>query len=69
MEINKFIYDLGDNFDNFVLNSLLKHEKEDEKIYSNEVYSGFKLIKEMIEKEKKSRRKEKEKKIKKYMKM
>ena len=61
MEINKFIYDLGDNFDNFVLNSLLKHEKEDEKIYSNEVYSGFKLIKEMIEKEKKSRRKEKEK--------
>ena len=61
LETNKFIFDLGDNFDNFVLKSLTKHEKEEEKIYSDEIYSYFKLIKELIEKEKKNRRKDKEK--------
>ena len=61
LEHNKFIYDLGDNFDNFVLKSLIKHEKEEENIYSEEIYACFRKIKENIEKEKKNRRKEKEK--------
>ena len=61
MESNKYIYDLGDNFDQFVINSLIRHEKEDEKIYSDKVYSYFKQIKEMIKREKERRNKRKEK--------
>ena len=68
MESNNFIYDLGDNFDQFVLNSLIRHEKEEENIYSDKIYSYFKEIKEMIkvEKEKRNKRKEKEDKEMKY---
>ena len=55
MENNRCIYDLGDNFDHFVLKSLIRHEKEEEKIYSDMIYSYFKKIKEIIEKEKEKR--------------
>ena len=66
MDNNRFTYDLGDNFDLFVLKSLRRHEKEEEKIYSDVIYSYFKKIKEIIEKEKekekekRNKRKEKE---------
>ena len=39
MEANKFIYDLGDNFDHFILHFLTKHEKQGENIYSDEIYT------------------------------
>ena len=61
METNKYTYDLGDNFEQFVLKFLKRHEKEEENIYSNTIYSYFKNIKEMNENERKNKRKEKEK--------
>lgn len=48
METNKCIYDLGDNFDHFVLNSLTRHEKQGENIYSEQIYSYFKKLREII---------------------
>ena len=61
MEHNRCIYDLGDNFDHFVLKSLIRHEKEEEKIYSDMIYSYFKKIKEIIEKEKEKEKRNKKK--------
>ena len=61
MEHNSYIYDLGDNFDHFVLKSLRRHEKEEEKIYSDMIYSYFKKIKEIIEKEKEKEKRNKKK--------
>ena len=66
LEMNKNIYDLGDNFDQFVLKSITKHEKEDENIYSNTIYLYFYKIKEMIKIEKEKRKKGKDEKEIKY---
>ena len=51
MEANKFIYDLGDNFDHFILHFLTKHEKQGENIYSDEIYTYFGKLREIIKKE------------------
>ncbi len=51
MEANKFIYDLGDNFDHFILHFLTKHEKQGENIYSDEIYTYFGKLGEIIKKE------------------
>ena len=48
LENNKISFNYGDNFDQFVLKSLNKHEKEKENIYSNEIYLCFKKIKELL---------------------
>lgn len=51
---NKDMYDLGDNFDKFILKLLIRHEKQNETIYSNNTYDEFLKLKELIEKEKKN---------------
>ena len=62
MEANSYIYNLGDDFDNYILNSLKKHEKKKHNIFSEELYNKFKEVKELIEKEKRKHRKENEEK-------
>jgi hypothetical protein len=57
MEKNNFIYNLGDNFDNYILNSLKNHEKKKQNIFSIELYNNIKEIKELIEKEKRKHKK------------
>ena len=63
METNNYIYNLGDDFDNYILNSLKKHEKKKQNIFSEELYNKFKEVKELIEKEKRKHQKENEEKI------
>ena len=63
METNNYIYNLGDDFDNYILNSLKKHEKKKQNNFSEELYNKFKEIKELIEKEKRKHQKENEEKI------
>ena len=60
MEKNNFKYNLGDDFDNYILNTLKKHEKKKQNIFSMELYNKFKEVKELIEKEKRKHRKENE---------
>ena len=47
LENNKISFNYGDNFDQFVIKSLYKHEKEKENLYSEEIYLYFKKIKEL----------------------
>ena len=54
--------DLGESFEQFVLKALKKHEKEGDNFYSKKIYYHFKNIKEMIESERKNKRKEKDEK-------
>ena len=57
-ESNKISFNYGENFDQFILKSLYKHEKEKENIYSEEIYVCFKKIKEIfIEKKNKNENK------------
>ena len=63
METNNYIYNLGDDFDNYILNSLKKHERKKQNIFSEELYNKFKEVKELIEKEKRRHKKENEEKI------
>ena len=59
LENNKISFNFGDNFDQFVLKTLNKHEEEKENIYSEEIYLCFKKIRELfIEKKSKSDNKE-----------
>ena len=59
LENNKISFNFGDNFDQFVLKTLNKHEEEKENIYSEEIYICFKKIRELfIEKKSKSDNKE-----------
>ena len=59
LENNKISFNFGDNFDQFVLRTLNKHEEEKENIYSEEIYICFKKIRELfIEKKSKSDNKE-----------
>ena len=62
METNNYIYNLGDDFDNYILNSLKKHQKKKQNTFSEELYNKFKEIRELIEKEKKNYKKEHEEK-------
>ena len=66
METNNYMYNLGDDFDNYILNSLKKHEKRKQNIFSEELYNKFKEVKEIIEKEKRKHRKEYEEKNRTY---
>ena len=60
LENNKISFNYGDNFDQFVLRVLNKQEKEKEVIYSQEIYSCFKKIRELfIEKKNKIEDKDK----------
>ena len=62
LENNKISFNYGDNFDQFVLKTLDKIEKEKENVYSEEIYLCFKKIRELfIEKKNKNEVKEKEK--------
>ena len=48
LENNKISFNYGDNFDQFVIKSLYKHEKEKENLYSEEIYLYFKKIRELF---------------------
>ena len=48
IENNKISFNYGDNFDQFVLRTLNKYEIEKEEIYSQEIYSCFKKIRELF---------------------
>ena len=48
LESNKISFNYGDNFDQFVLKKLDKHEKDKENVYSEEIYLCFKKIKELF---------------------
>ena len=48
LENNKISFNYGDNFDQFILKTLNKHEKEKENIYLEEIYLCFKKIKELF---------------------
>ena len=48
LENNKISFNFGDNFDQFVLKTLNKHENEKENIYSDEIYLCFKKIRELL---------------------
>ena len=61
IDTNKYIYDLGDNFDQFVIDSLTKHEKQGENIYSEKIYSYFKNLKDIFKTEKEIEKKNKKK--------
>ena len=50
---NQLIFYLGEDFDEFVLNSLEKHEKNKENIYSKKIYNLFYEFKKFKEKEQK----------------
>ena len=59
LENNRISFNFGDNFDQFVLKTLNKHENEKENIYSDEIYLCFKKIRELlIEKKNKNDNKE-----------
>ena len=62
METNNYIYNLGDDFDNYILNSLKKHKKKKQNIFSEELYNKFEEVKELIENEKKHKKENEEKK-------
>ena len=49
---NQLIYYYGDNLDEYILNCLERHEKNNENIYSNRIYNIFYEFKAFIEKEK-----------------
>ena len=47
LESNKISFNYGDSFDQYILRKLDKHENEKENIYSEDIYSCFKQIKEL----------------------
>ena len=61
MEANRYTYDLGDNFEQFVMDSLTKHEKQGENIYTEKIYSYFKNLKDIFKAEKEIEKKNKKK--------
>ena len=48
LENNKISFNYGDNFDHYILRILKKYDEDKESIYSEEIYSYFKKIKELF---------------------